>query len=87
MRNSTEYDLGGTTWYKSSYSGGQGGNCLEVARWRKSTYSGGSGGDCLEVADGHPSLTPVRDSKNPSGPALVFRTHSWAAFVEDLKQG
>ncbi|GAQ58070.1 DUF397 domain-containing protein [Streptomyces acidiscabies] len=86
MRNSTEYDLDGATWYKSSYSGGQGGNCLEVARWRKSTYSGGQGGDCLEVADGHPSLTPVRDSKNPSGPALVFRTQSWTAFVEDLKQ-
>ncbi|QEV18762.1 DUF397 domain-containing protein [Streptomyces alboniger] len=46
-----EYDLSGATWHKSSYSGGQGGDCLEVATWRKSSYSGGSGGDCLEVAD------------------------------------
>ncbi|MET8982911.1 DUF397 domain-containing protein [Streptomyces sp. NPDC004539] len=85
MWNSTEYDLDGATWYKSSYSGGQGGNCLEVARWRKSTYSGGEGGNCLEVSDGHPTLTPVRDSKNP-GPKLLFPTPAWAAFVEDLKQ-
>lgn len=67
MRNSTEYNLDGATWYKSSYSGGQGGNCLEVS-------------------DGHPGIAPVRDSKNPSGPKLVFRTESWASFVEDLKR-
>jgi Domain of unknown function (DUF397) len=38
-------------WFKSSYSGGAGGACLEVAlEWRKSTYSDGSGGQCVEVA-------------------------------------
>jgi hypothetical protein len=85
MRNSTrEYDLSTATWYKSSYSGGEGGNCLEVARWRKSTYSGG---DCLEVADGHPAVAPVRDSKNPHGPKLAFRAEAWSAFVENLKHG
>jgi hypothetical protein len=32
MENSTrEDDLSTATWYKSSYSGGEGGNCLEVA--------------------------------------------------------
>jgi hypothetical protein len=32
MEQSTrEYDLSAATWYKSSYSGGEGGNCLEVA--------------------------------------------------------
>ncbi|WP_405536596.1 DUF397 domain-containing protein [Streptomyces sp. NBC_00075] len=72
-------------WHKSSYSGGDGGNCLEMARWRKSTHSGGSGGDCLEVADGHPTLVPVRDSKNPQGPKLAFRAEPWTAFVENLK--
>ncbi|WP_416971383.1 DUF397 domain-containing protein [Streptomyces sp. 4F14] len=54
--------------------------------WHKSSYSGPVSDDCLEVATGHPSLTPVRDSKHPSGPKLVFRAVSWAAFVEDLKQ-
>ncbi|WP_200304020.1 DUF397 domain-containing protein [Streptomyces adelaidensis] len=86
MRSIPEYDLSTAAWQKSSYSGGDGGNCLEVARWRKSTYSEGSGGNCLEVAEGTPSLVPVRDSKNPLGPKLVFRAEAWAAFVEDLRQ-
>lgn len=73
-------------WRKSSYSGGDGGNCLEVATWRKSTHSGASGGDCLEVADGHPDIVPVRDSKNPTGPKLVFRAAAWSAFVAGLKR-
>ncbi|NJP71021.1 DUF397 domain-containing protein [Streptomyces sp. C1-2] len=86
MRSFREYDLTGAVWHKSSYSGGDGGNCLEVARWRKSTHSGGQGGDCLEVADGHPAVVPVRDSKNPHGPKLVFRACAWTPFVEDLKR-
>ncbi|OKK11998.1 hypothetical protein AMK09_30565 [Streptomyces sp. CB02488] len=55
--------------------------------WRKSSYSGGgsSGGDCLEVA-GLTARTAVRDSKNPTGPALVLGNRAWAAFVEDAKQ-
>lgn len=31
MRNIPEYDLDGVTWHKSSYSGGGGNDCLEVA--------------------------------------------------------
>lgn len=85
MKSTPEYDLDGATWHKSSYSGGSGGNCLEAARWRKSTYSGGDGGNCLEAADGHPALVPVRDSKNPHGPKLVFRPDAWSAFVENLR--
>ncbi|AXK36854.1 DUF397 domain-containing protein [Streptomyces armeniacus] len=38
------------TWFKSSYSGPEGGDCLEVAvSWRKSSHSGSDGGDCVEV--------------------------------------
>ncbi|MEU2333458.1 DUF397 domain-containing protein [Streptomyces sp. NPDC006654] len=43
------------------------------------------GAYCLEVAPGHPTLTPVRDSKNPRGPKLVFRSAAWSAFVADVK--
>ncbi|MFJ2418726.1 DUF397 domain-containing protein [Streptomyces brevispora] len=46
---SSDYDLTTATWHKSSYSGGEGGNCLEIATWHKSSYSGGDGGNCLEV--------------------------------------
>ncbi|WP_392873717.1 DUF397 domain-containing protein [Streptomyces sp. LN499] len=59
---------------------------LATATWHKSSYSGGSGGDCLEVADGHPGAVPVRDSKVPDGPALVFRTAAWSSFVANLKR-
>ncbi|MET7346519.1 DUF397 domain-containing protein [Streptomyces mirabilis] len=59
---------------------------LSTATWHKSSYSGGSGGDCLEVASGHPTLIPVRDSKNPLGPNLTFRADAWTAFVADLKR-
>ncbi|WP_262061366.1 DUF397 domain-containing protein [Streptomyces sp. STR69] len=87
MRSNPEYDVSTAIWHKSSYSGGGGGDCLELARWRKSTHSGGDGGDCLEVADGHPALVPVRDSKNALGPKLVFRAEAWSAFVGDLQRG
>ncbi|WP_371579176.1 DUF397 domain-containing protein [Streptomyces sp. NBC_01314] len=58
---------------------------LSVAIWHKSSYSEGSGGNCLEVADNHPTHIPVRDSKTPLGPKLVFRAEAWSLFVEDLK--
>ncbi|MFG1810002.1 DUF397 domain-containing protein [Streptomyces sp. NPDC049040] len=59
---------------------------LSIASWRKSSYSGGTNPDsCIEVADGFPGVVPVRDSKDPGGPALVFPAASWAAFVADVK--
>ncbi|MGW1669504.1 DUF397 domain-containing protein [Streptomyces sp. NPDC002324] len=61
-------------------------NISDTATWHKSTYSGGDGGNCLEVAEGHPTHIPVRDSKTPLGPALVFRAEVWSAFVDDLKR-
>ncbi|CAL9451677.1 DUF397 domain-containing protein [Streptomyces sp. enrichment culture] len=53
--------------------------------WRKSSYSNDEGGSCLEVLDHHPSGVPVRDSKNPHGPALLFSAAGWSAFVRALK--
>jgi hypothetical protein len=62
-------------------------NCrsLKNARWRKSSYSGNTGGDCVEVADGFPGVVPVRDSKNPTGPALLVRLDAWRVFVDGLR--
>lgn len=68
-------------WFTSSYSGSQGGNCVEVAYdWRKSTYSGSDGGDCVEVA-AHAAIVHVRDSKDPQGPTLSFTPEAWAEFT------
>ncbi|MGW6744052.1 DUF397 domain-containing protein [Streptomyces sp. NPDC055025] len=56
----------------------------QFVRWRKSSYSGGGNGDCLEVADGYASV-PVRDSKKPTGPTLLFQPADWTSFIESLK--
>ncbi|MCG0290602.1 DUF397 domain-containing protein [Streptomyces sp. PSAA01] len=37
------------------------------------------------MADGIPGVVPVRDSKNPHSPALVFPAGSWTAFIGGLK--
>jgi hypothetical protein len=72
-------------WRKSSYSGGDEGDCLEVLDgWRKSSYSGGNEGDCLEVLDNQSYGLPVRDSKAPHGPALIFGRTAWSAFIAAL---
>ncbi|WP_175411860.1 DUF397 domain-containing protein [Streptomyces sp. TRM64462] len=70
-------------WRKSSHSGGDSGQCLEVSdAWRKSSYSGPVADACLEVDDAaRPTRVPVRDSKNPTGPAVVFGASAWVAFV------
>jgi hypothetical protein len=55
--------------------------------WRKSTYSGSNGGECVQIADGIPDAVPVRDSKNPHGPALVFQPDTFSRFVQALQRG
>lgn len=55
--------------------------------WRKSSYSGGEGGNCIEVASGLPGSIPVRDSKDPGGPALAFTPGAWRSFVAGIQAG
>jgi Domain of unknown function (DUF397) len=50
--------------------------------WRKSSYSNTEGGSCVEALDAFPSGVPVRDSKAPDGPALVFPATNWSAFLQ-----
>ncbi|MFJ6011667.1 DUF397 domain-containing protein [Streptomyces sp. NPDC092952] len=57
-----------------------------LSGWRKSSYSGGANGECLEVSDGHASI-PVRDSKNPTGPAILFPARGWSEFVAAVRNG
>lgn len=68
-------------WFKSSYSGGSGGNCVETAiTWRKSSYSDAGGGNCIEVAD-CTTAVHVRDSKVPAGQTLTLSPTAWADFL------
>ncbi|MER6754672.1 DUF397 domain-containing protein [Micromonospora echinofusca] len=57
---------------------------LTGARWRKSSRSSTNGGACVEVADNVPGVVGVRDSKDPTGPALTFTPTAWRAFVARL---
>ncbi|AYN39997.1 DUF397 domain-containing protein [Streptomyces dangxiongensis] len=69
------------SWFKSSYSDGEGGQCLEVAcNWRKSSHSSGEGGQCLEVA-AHPTAIHIRDSKRPAAPHVTVTPAAWSAFL------
>ncbi|MFZ3497805.1 DUF397 domain-containing protein [Streptomyces sp. 5.8] len=84
----TSVYLTGVQWRKSSYSGTNGGECVEcaplgAAAWRKASYSGGTGGDCVEVAP-QPCRVAVRDSKRPDGPAFTIAPEAFGAFVRSL---
>ncbi|MFF2543970.1 DUF397 domain-containing protein [Kitasatospora sp. NPDC058063] len=55
--------------------------------WVTSSYSS-NGGECVEVsASGLPGTVPVRDSKDPEGPALVFPAAAWSSFVAAVRSG
>jgi hypothetical protein len=65
MSSTPEFVGTSLVWIKSTYSGGEGGNCIEWAP----TYASANG------------LVPVRDSKTPEGPSLGFTPDAWTAFV------
>ncbi|WP_328494123.1 DUF397 domain-containing protein [Streptomyces sp. NBC_00414] len=51
--------------------------------WFRSSYSNGDN-NCVECAN-VPGIVPVRDSKRPEGPALIFSAAPWGAFVASVK--
>jgi hypothetical protein len=59
---------------------------LSRAQWFKSNRSGPNCDNCVEVAFVDEAIV-VRDSKNPEGPALIFTTAEWDAFVGGAKDG
>ena len=60
---------------------------LRGAAWRKASRSNGNGGNnCVEVAF-LDDLVAVRDSKDKTGPALIFTDAEWNAFVDSAKDG
>ncbi|MFF0458174.1 DUF397 domain-containing protein [Nocardia africana] len=60
-------------------------NDLSTAKWFKSSRST-STKDCVEVAF-LDSGVGVRDSKNPTGPALIFTPTEWSTFTSGLQCG
>jgi hypothetical protein len=67
-------DLSGAAWRKSTYSGGNGGQCVEVAT-------------ITSHPDSPETIYAVRDSKDPEGPLLVFCPGQWRRFTGQVKAG
>jgi hypothetical protein len=59
------------TWRKSSYSGGNGGNCVEV------------GAQPQAQAD----RVLIRDTKDRQGPVLRFTQGAWRRFADQVRSG
>jgi hypothetical protein len=53
--------------------------------WRKSGRSGTEQSACVEVAD-LGERVGVRDSKDPDGAKLVFRSADWRTFTRGVKR-
>jgi hypothetical protein len=59
---------------------------LSGAIWRKSSRSGPNSDMCVEVAFVGGAVA-LRDSNDPTGPALVFDRAAFAAFVAAARAG
>jgi hypothetical protein len=54
--------------------------------WRKSSYSGAQS-NCVEATTIQPQAIALRDSKRPTGPALVFGSGAIRTFLHGIRHG
>ncbi|MBF6297176.1 DUF397 domain-containing protein [Nocardia amamiensis] len=59
---------------------------LSGGHWFKSSHGAGQD-QCVEVAHLDSGMVGVRDSKNPTGPALIFTPSEWDAFTAGVVDG
>jgi len=59
---------------------------LTGARWVKSRRSSATK-DCVEVSFLDNGMVGMRDSKNPTRPALIFTPGEWDAFAGGVTDG
>ncbi|MFD7585176.1 DUF397 domain-containing protein [Kitasatospora sp. NPDC059811] len=55
-------------------------------QWKKASASNPND-NCVEVAASITGIVPVRDSKDPHGPALSFSPEAWQSFIAAVQTG
>ena len=53
----------------------------------KSSHSGPTGGNCVEIAFLPDGDVAMRNSRYPDGPALLFTSAEWTAFLGGARDG
>lgn len=71
---------------RNEFSNGVRADLLDDAKWVKSSYSGYQG-NCVEVATLPTGEIAMRNSRFPTGPALVYTREEISAFVAGAKDG
>jgi hypothetical protein len=71
----------------SSIRNGMDASALADVTWIKSRRSGPTGGNCVEVAFLASGEIAMRNSRHPSGPALIFTRSEWDAFLGGAEDG
>ncbi|MFE7624465.1 DUF397 domain-containing protein [Streptomyces sp. NPDC057509] len=69
LTTAPEFTVAGAVWRKSSFSDGAGNNCVEVADLTQTIYTG----------------IAIRDSKDPSGPALHVSAGTFTALIDSVR--
>jgi hypothetical protein len=57
------------------------------AKWMKRSHSGPTGGNCVEIAFLPDGDVAMRNSRYPNGPALLFTSAEWTAFLGGARDG
>ncbi|MFB7778139.1 DUF397 domain-containing protein [Streptomyces bauhiniae] len=69
------------------YDNGVSADSITGVSWVKSSLSDGIGGNCVEIARLDESHVALRNSRDISGPALVYTPGEWNAFLQAAKNG
>jgi hypothetical protein len=71
----------------TSIRNGMDASTLTGATWIRSRRSGPTGGNCVEIAFLAGGQVAMRNSRHPQGPALIFTSSEWDAFLGGAKDG